>query len=337
MAKRLNLRRRSVAYLVLSVLVILIAILMLANPDRSWGDVVFGPLLMLGGLIAIGYFDRVLFDDGTNEIIRQTGILVPFRVRRYARDKVKAVTIAKKTERVTNKERTTFPVRLSGIKDATILQHVNPWHSRVVAEQLARLIDVPLVNRVYGTVTTREPEELNMPLVERWRRDEQRFEKPAMRHDSDLQESDTGEVYELSIRAQFPHFKYLIWISVLLIVPAVIDVGFTGFFHSSTYRLLAVIFAGIAIVALAFVGRSRLTISPVEITFRQGYFPRRVRLAVGDIEELVIAPDGITLIADSGAVWVHWGGSGQDSDYLSAAIPYQLQRLSAYAVPQHER
>lgn len=331
MTTQINLRRNPRKYALVGVLVILVAILMLLDPDRSWGDVVFGSLFIVGGLIAITFVHRLRVDKDSNELLHQVGVIVSLRTRRFPLNKVKAVSIAVKVERANDQERTTFPVRLNGVKDSTVLTHRNPWFSRVVAEQIARLIEKPLVNRVYGKTSTRLPSELEMPLVDRWRKDGKRFERPSQAYASDLRELSSGTEYELLIPAQFPALKYLIALMLLLIVPAVLDVGFNELFHSGAYRIVALIFLGFAVLSLAFVGRSRLTISSRDVTFRQGFFPLRARLAVKDIEELVIAADGITLIGDNGAVWVHWSTSKRDSDYLTAVVPYQLQRLAGNA------
>ncbi|NNF66086.1 MAG: hypothetical protein HKM98_01105 [Gammaproteobacteria bacterium] len=303
------------------------------NPNRSWGDLVFGLLFIIGGLITIFYVKRVLIDTEKNKLISQEGVILPLRNKRYAIDKIRAISISVKSVRSNNKERTTFPVRLSGIKDSVILNHKNPWFSRVIAEQLARLMKVPLVNRVYGTTTTREPDDLDTPLIERWRREGKRFEKPSRSYDSDLQESAPGQTYILWLRAEMPQLKYLIGLLWLLVIPAVLDVAFAEVFHSTAYRITAVIFAVAGVMLLSMVGRSKLTISGEKVTFRQGYFPLKASLRMEAIEELIVAGDGITLIGDTNAVWVHWGTSKQDSDYLEAVIPYQIQRLSVGTLP----
>lgn len=46
---------------------------------------------------------------------------------------------------------------------------------------------------------------------------------------------------------------------------------------------------------------------------------------------MVVAAAGITLIGDTGAVWIHWAGRMRDADYLAAAIPYQILRLGRHA------
>lgn len=209
--------------------------------------------------------------------------------------------------------------------------HGNPWFSRVIAERLANMLGVPLVNRVYGTATTRQPDDLDTPLIERWIRNEVRFDVPSRPSGSDLRETVQGSSYSLSMRAELPSLKYAVVLMLLAALPAVVDVPLAEVFHSTPYRVFAVFLCVSAVMMSALVGRSKLKITPAAISFRQGCFPFRSRLALRDIEEMIVAADGITLVGDSGAVWVHWGGNKRDSAYLEAVIPYQVLRLGRYA------
>ena len=101
-------------------------------------------------------------------------------------------------------------------------------------------------------------------------------------------------------------------------------------FHSWAYRLAVGFLLVVAFMSLAFVGQSRLVVTAEAVSFRQGSFPIRARMRVSEIEEMVVAADGITLIGDDNALWIHWGGSTRDSEFLDAVVPYQLLRLARY-------
>lgn len=314
----------------MGILFVLIGFVVLISPDKLPEDYIFGSLYMLGGLASITYINRLIIDPNTQELVHQRGLLFPFLFKRYPLPKIRAVKVSMKVEGNGDNKTTRYPVSLNGIKDAVVLKHGNPWFSRVRAEQLARLINKPLVNRVYGISSTRKPDELDMPLIERWIRNDERFEKPSLTHATTLLETVHGSSYELSIRAQFPTLKYVMVFLFLLVIPAVVDVPWAEFFHSRGYRLFAIFPLVAGLLMLAFVGRSRLRITASEVTFRQGFFPVRARLRIEDIEEMFIASDGITLVGDANAVWIHWGGNKQDSEYLEAVVPYQILRLGRY-------
>lgn len=332
MKKTLNLRRNPRTYVLFGVLLTLIAFLMLISPDKAPQHVIFGSLFLIGGLSSMAYFNRLLVDKDTDELVHQRGLLVPLRTRRYPLRKIRAVNISAQVIRNGDKDRTVYPIRLSGIKDSVVSKHGNPWFSRVVAEQLARRIAVPLRNRVYGVSSVRKSDELDMPLVQRWIRDGERFGKPVLPASTDLLERTGASSYELSIRAQFPQFKYLTMFLFLLVLPAVVDIPQTAVFDSLFYRAVAAFALFFGVLTLAFVGRSSFRIDSRAVSFRQGYLPVRSRMRFEEIEEMVVAGDGITLIGDAKAIWIHWGGGKQDSEYLEAVVPYQIHRIGSQYV-----
>lgn|GEM_PF-3283807 len=328
---RLNLKRNPRMYVLAGSLFALIGLLMLFTPDKLPEHVIFGSLFAIGGLMSLTYVNRLSLDKTSQELVHQRGLIVPFQNKRFPLRKIRAVKMTVKVVRNGDKSKTTYPVGLDGIKDAVVLNHGNPWFARVVAEQLARLINRPLISRVYGVSSTRKPDELDLPLIDRWIRNDTRFEVPTLAHDTTLQENRCGSDYELSIRAEMPELKYIVVLLWLLVIPAVVPVPWAEVFHSAFYRFFAVFAFFFATMLLAFVGRSNLRITATEVSFRQGYFPRRSRLRLSDVEEMVIAADGITLVGDASAVWIHWGDSRRDSDYLEAAVPYHLLRLGRHA------
>lgn len=309
----------------------LIGWLMFTHPDKTPEQLVFGFLLFMSGLTMLAYINRLVIDIDAGILIHQRGLLLPIRSSVYELKKVKAVSISVKVIGKSDDERTIYPVRLSGIRDSVLLKHGNPWYSRVIAEQIAIRIQVPMKNRVYGVTSTRSSDELDTPLLERWARDGKRFSRPSILPNTGLVEAESESTYVLSIRAQYPPLKYLVAVFFILATFAIIDVPFENVFHSKGYRGLAVFLLFFGTLTMAFVGRSNFRVTPVGVSFRQGYFPIRYRLRITDIEEMVVANDGITLISDKTALWVHWGSSKRESDYLEAIVPYQILRLGGRA------
>ena len=327
MTSKINLRRNPRTYAMFGVLLVLIAVLMLMSPDKEPKHYIFGALFLFGGLASITYLNRLIVDANAGEIIHQRGLLLPLRVERYPIRKIRNMKISEKVVRKNNKERSTYPVRLNGIRDSVVSNHPNPWFSRVIAEQLARRIRVPLDNRVYGVSSIRKSDELDVPVIRRWIRDGHQFDKPALPATTNLIETSGPSTYELSLSAEFPKFKYVIAALFLMAGLAVAPVPPAILFASTAYRWIAGLAFLAGVMGLAFVGRSRLKMDAKNVVFRQGSAPFRYRIRIDEIEEFVVASDGVILIGDEKAVWVHWGKSRSDSDYLAAAIPYNLLRI----------
>ena len=327
MTSKINLRRNPRTYVLFGVLVVLIAGLILVSPDKEPKHFVFGALFLVGGLAGAFYLNRLVLDEISGEIVHQRGFVLPVRSKRYPINKIQNIKISEKVIRRNNKDRTTYPVQLSGIRDAIVSNHPNPWFSRIIAEQLAIRIGVPLDNRVYGVSSRRQPHELDTPVVRRWIRDREQFDKPTLAATTDLIEKPGPSSYELSLSAEFPRFKYVIVAFFLIAGLAVVGVPPAAIFDSVAYRWIAGIAFLAGVMSLAFVGRSSLKMDSEKVVFRQGYAPFHHRIRIDEIEELVVASDGVIMIGDEKAVWVHWGKSKPDSDYLAAAIPYHLHRI----------
>ena len=166
-----------------------------------------------------------------------------------------------------------------------------------------------------------------MPLIKRWHRDGTRYPEPVLENGSQLREQKAADHYQLSLPAQHPGLKYLAIGLVVLGAVLIIAAPGTLLFGKAAFVLFGVMSLIGGTMCLALVGRSTLTIANGGVAFRQGWFPLQNRMPINAIEEMVIAGDGITLIGDTEAIWIHWAGSKADSDYLQAAVPSQIQRL----------
>ena len=337
MMSKINLRRSPRTYVLIGGLVLLIAVLMLVSPNKEPKHFIFGALFLVGGLVSAFYLNRLVVDKITGEIVHQRGLIFPVFSERYPINRIRKIRISEKVIRKDNHDRTTYPVRLSGIRDAIVSNHSNPWFSRVIAEQLARRIGVPLDNRVYGVSSHRMSDELDTPVVRRWIRDHDQFDKPALPATTDLIEKPGPSSYELSLSAEFPRIKYVIAAFFLVAGLAVANIPPAALFGSPAYRWIAGIALLAGLMGLAFVGRSSLKMDSEKVIFRQGYAPFRHRIRIEEIEELVVARDGVIMIGDEKAVWVHWGKSKSDSDYLAAAIPYHLHRIGKQLNHEYEQ
>lgn len=327
MQRILDLRRKPRTQRLAGVLVLVVGSLMLYGAGRRAGEIVFALIFLLGGLALLCYLDRAIVDLARGELTHQRGFLLPLRTRRYPLRMIRAIGLLVRVTGKGDGRRARFVVRLVGIRDSVLSSSASPWHARLLAERLARWLQVPLHNRVYGVSSRRDVADLDLPLVGCWARDGKRFPEPALPAPTLLRERRDATSYTLSMPAQLPKLG----------IPAIVLLSLALLFFAAAARG-APIGTGIAMslglfalvggsMALAFAGRSRLSIVSGRLSFRQGCFPLKSRIAIAAIEELVVAADGITLIGDTEAVWIHWAGSREDSAYLEAVVPSELARL----------
>jgi hypothetical protein len=330
MNRVLNLRRNPKLSVLLGILIALIGVLILIVPERVPAQLIYGSLLLAGGILTAASVNRLIIDKKARVLIHQRGFLIACTRKRYPLGQVKAVDVATKLIRDGEDSKSLYTVSLSGERDAVVAKHGNPWFARVLAEQLARCLHVPMNNRIYDVATQRKPDELDTPLMKRWSDEHVQFDKPGLPVKTRLRERADEGSYVLSFPAQFPGMKYLVIFLFVLVIPVTIAIPEANFYGSAFYSLVALIAITAGVTILSFTGRSKLSIDSRQVAFRQGYFPVSSRMRLEEIEELIVASDGITLIGDERAVWIQCGGSKRDSAYLEAVVPYQLERLARH-------
>lgn len=329
MHSRLNLRRRPVSKVVAGLLLISIAALAFFFGDGSAGSLVFAAVIFVTGIALTTRIDFLHIDRAAGYVTHRRGYLLPIRNTRYPISKIRTVNVAMQTTGHGDDRKTVYPVQLSGISNAVVSSSGDPMYARILAERLARRLAVPVRNRVYGASTHRTAAELDMPLVERWRRDRKRFDRPALPGDTRLEEIEGVEHYVLRIPAQHPELRYLAYFLLAIVLPLTYATFLGGEFATMFFGFLAFFALIGGTMLLALVADSTLTVSRSDLSFRQGRFPLRTRMRITEIEEMVVAADGITLIGDNSVLWIHWAGSKTDSAYLEAVVPYQLSRAGS--------
>ena len=287
---------------------------------------VFGTLLVIVGVCFLTLVNRLKIIEASDALVHQRGLLFPVWSKRYPLQHLKTIAIRKKVKQKGENTVVTFPIEINGARDGIVLNHRSPRFTREIAEELAKYVGVPLVNRIYGRSSKRSPDELDLPLVERWERRGKRFEKPALSFDTRLRENHRGTNYEILMPASHPSLRYLVYglsVFVLLAAPGPLP----EFFQSEGYRWIAAFAAIAVLMLLAFIGPSSLRFTLSHVTFRQGYFPRRSKVRPSEVEEMIVASDGITLVGDERTLWIPWAGTKKDAKFIRELVPYQLMRI----------
>ncbi len=323
MSVKINLKKNPGRVARTGLLLIMVGAVVLAFPGSDLPDLIFGIYIVFAGSLLVFWVHRIKVDDLTNEVLLQKGLLIPLRVKRFPITRIRKITLRETYVKGSKNDHHAYTIHLSGIKDALVLNHRDPWFARSIAERLAIALALPLDNRVYKKSSVRGPEDLDTPLIALWRKQGLSFSRPEPPEETQLGIRNEPDLFEVTIRAEHGNIKFAI--------PVLIAFGVMDFFmflyaqyFPAVLFLFAVAFSFNAL--LAFSGRSRLAITADRITFRQGLSLFRATMPLAELEEMIVSTDGINLVGDHRAIWVHWGDSLQDSAYLEKVIPYELSQ-----------
>jgi len=327
MTNKINLRKSPRVCFLTGVLISLIGTATILY-DVEIESRIFAVFIVVIGLLCIFYINKLTLDTYSGYLIHKHGFFIPFVKNRYRINKIKRIKISEKTVRRNNNNSSEiYPVDLIGIKDGIVLKHQDPWFSRSVAEKLAKLLHIPLDNRVYGKSSIRHPEELDLPLIERWKNNNVCFEKPKIPVKTDLVHKTSSTSFDIYVQSEHYLKKYAIAVLIILIATAALMYPFINEIWLFYWFFFGISIPFFCLATLAFCGKSHLNINTQSVSFRQGYAPIRYKAKIYAIEEFIVSGDGIYLVTDKKSIWMHWGTSLEDSEYLEAAIPYELFRL----------
>ena len=126
------------------------------------GFCVAGLVMMFGRI-------ELLIDGRRKRIVRRLFFLIPVRTREFMLDDYRRIVIGKETRKDKNGTHTVYPVGLEGDGDAepvAVDGPVNYEEARKKAEDLARHLDLPVVDTSTGTAIVRDAAALDQTLRE---------------------------------------------------------------------------------------------------------------------------------------------------------------------------
>lgn len=326
----INLRYKRRTSVLAGILMLLVGSLIVRSGVDISNDQKFAMVLIVGGALLVGWIKRLAIDKQAGEIRLQIGFILPFYSRAYQIKKVKRIALLERYEknRFANGSMR-YNVRLVGIRNSTLLKSPGPWFARQVAERLATTIGVPMNNRIYGKSSIRQPDELETPLLLRWRKSGTSFQLPAAPQSTGVRVKRDGDRTSIYLKAE-SHNIFLL----LIMLAGGLLVAFLVTSTTSGSPIFFVIFFGLFVYViiralLTFMGNSRIVIDARKVSVRLGISPFSDKLKLSEIEELIVARDGICLVGDDGALWFHWAEHKRDSEYLEKLIAYELSRRNS--------
>jgi hypothetical protein len=334
--QKINLRNNARARWLCGVPMLLLAALCFdaGHDQRGITTIVFGACLAVIAIVLLAERRFLVVDAQSGRLSSKRGIFYPFTVASFAIADVKHIDLVPYTSRrnASGTGSTRYRLLVNGRLDSALTDLGDRWHARWAGERVCVALKVPFDNRVYGPHSVRLPNELDMSLAERWRRSGQVYERPSLPAGSPLVVDEIGPNVLVSLPAETHNRKLLallvlIFAAVGVVLYSSVDGGVRWFLH--LFFAMAAVFFALAL--LAFSGHSRLTFTTRHVSFRQGLSLFSRALEFGAIEELIPAPDGIDLVGDSGAVWIHWPETEADSEFLQAHVAYEIARRTPVA------
>lgn len=142
--------------------------------------------VITGSGIMFGHRGRII--DGDNRQVtswwgfRAGWLLVPFKKSVYSFDDFQSVTVCKEVHTGTSGSSgspTCYPVRIESAGDSVTVEEPRDYHkSRQLAEEVAKLMGLPMQDSTSGEVVVREAEQLDESLRDQFQRTGERLDVP---------------------------------------------------------------------------------------------------------------------------------------------------------------
>jgi hypothetical protein len=288
-----------------------------------------GVALAIAGLYVIA--GRHLLVVGSGRVTRRRGLFLSFDVVSNTVAGIEKITLWEVARRSGKRKVIRYRVSAVGSSSRVLAELPDPWHARHVAERLCVALNVPFHHDVYGANSVRNPHEVDAALVERWRIASTTHERPGLPPDTRLRVEEHDRDVVLSTPAETWQLKY-----AALLTAAFAAFGTLFYRGSSTggarivlLGVLGVAGAAVMAAALQSSGRAKIVFSGNRVRVRLGWWPFASSMSIADIEEMIPASDGINLVGDARALWIPWGRSHADSEFLRKFVAYELARRAA--------
>jgi hypothetical protein len=293
-------------------------------------DLVFPALAVVAGLLLVSHRQFVQIDPANNRVMRKRGFGIAWTMRTVPLAGIRKVALTSYYVSSSNDNSSTERYRLSIIANqgGPVAEFGNRWFARRKGEQLSAALSVPFDNVLYDAHSMRQPDELDVPLVERWRQSaENAKDCPVIPTGLRLRIADDEDETQISYPANSSIVKYLVMIEVALItVLACAYLLWHGPGRFLTFAILIGVIGLFGCGIMAYSGRSKLKIRADMIEFRQGVSPFTQQVKLMAIEEMIMSQEGIQLVSDTGAVCVDWPADSADADFLKDYLRYEMLR-----------
>ena len=323
------------------------------------------PAIAIGGLFAlvgtcfVFHVSRCVIDPLRQTLEVQRGVFMPLWRRNFPFDAIDRVELIAYRVSSGRGSRTQYGVRIepagSDFGQPVRGRGVMVWSAgsypaaRKIAERIAGLVRRPLADRTAGTVHVRQPDELDTPIAELWRR-----EGVPQRPSAPPGEALRAEIGDGRVRIELPPagMRGPAVVFVIALVATVSTPFFVlGFlFSDGAPPWVVALYAGFTLIPVFVVasllawfawGRTELRADPSGVTIvqRLGPFVRSSRLGAEELEEVFVrsAPENAPALAklignalilrsDARTVQTAWGRSEAELEWLVSAIRWALTR-----------
>ena len=316
------------------------------------------------GIALLGAFRRVVVDGTNRTASTQWGVFLPFSTKHYDLGDAKVVSISQEM-RTSGSGRNrgsyiVYPVRLEGVRNTKFNSNIklkdgldnltltalrDSVLARHDAERAAKLLALAVEDRTGETVSRREHDELDLSLVQRYRRDNVGVPSPPHHRTNSrievVSHGGTKKELRLPVRRRyllslFPSAFFLVWVYYFFNIP--FDISFDmvneilGPYlgNHAQWKLLA----ALVCVALAWsLRRDVVTVDRevVELDTRLLLLSWKVRgtrrFLVSDLEEMNLDKRALILLSDVAQVQINTANlDSNDAQFLHDSILYAIAR-----------
>ena len=308
------------------------------------------------GIALLGAFRRVVVDGANRTASTQWGVFLPFSTKHYDLGDAKVVSISQEMRSSDRSSYIVYPVRLEGVRNTkfnsniklkdgldnlTLTELRDSVLARRDAERAAKLLALAVEDRTGETVSRREHDELDLSLVQRYRRDNVGVPSPPHHRTNSrievVRHGGTKKELRLPVRRRyllslFPSAFFLVWVYYFFNIPFDMVNEILGPYlgNHAQWKLLA----ALVCVALAWsLRRDVVTVDRevVELDTRLLLLSWKVRgtrrFLVSELEEMNLDKEALILLSDVAQVQINTANlDSNDAQFLHDSILYAIAR-----------
>jgi hypothetical protein len=328
------------------------------NAPPAWyvrlGFCLFALLFILVGLVAIGFFKKTSINRRLGSLTRKKGVFFASSEKTEDISGVSSVILSKEIRvRETSdshRTRTYYPIKLKVSDHEEFVAETtgDAIHARRTAEGLATFLNLQMIDRSREETVTRNPDELNMGIAERWIRNGEKAEYPECPDSMNNRVKDLRSERETFTSLYFPSMASQcpkaapIWVSVMMALLGLIvylvwpntpsqDLGeFARMLLSNAFSfwviVLALLFLFVAYTIIEGLVAKEIRLNPKCIFILHTFLgiTRTTRVECSELEEIDLDEDALTFITDRKRIKVIVKGRSEEVIFCANMITYVL-------------